>query len=268
MMSHSSLEVAFHQLGLPPGPAGLGARARDAPPRRRGARSEPGDARARWRRPRIADGAPGAPLARETRRCGRCGGLTRRCTAPPVTLRLVTCAPGDDPSEAQEQASTALEPRLMLRGAGVADGGSLLACFAAARRSGSGSPGARLRPAACQRMLRACAPQCIVRAAHARGAAFCVARVQDTPNWLRHFLRCTSPSKSRPAHFVTARCAQSTRAPAAGLRSIVFGRLWGRRWRSQPRSCLRSLARFWTTAQPNCLLWNAATWRATVRWRC
>ena len=63
----------------------------------------------------------------------------------PVTrhaVRLVTCGPGDDPSEAQEQAATELSPRRTLREAGVADGSSLLACFAAARRSGSGSPGA------------------------------------------------------------------------------------------------------------------------------
>jgi hypothetical protein len=59
-----------------------------------------------------------------------------------VTLRLVKRGPGDDPSEAQEQAATELSPRRTLREAGVADGSSLLACFAAARRSGSGSPGA------------------------------------------------------------------------------------------------------------------------------
>jgi hypothetical protein len=59
-----------------------------------------------------------------------------------VTLRLVKSGPGDDPSEAQEQAATELSPRRTLREAGVADGSSLLACFAAARRSGSGSPGA------------------------------------------------------------------------------------------------------------------------------
>ena len=47
-----------------------------------------------------------------------------------VTLRLVPCAPGDDPSEAQEQAATELSPRRTLRCAGVADGGSLLAVFA------------------------------------------------------------------------------------------------------------------------------------------
>jgi hypothetical protein len=48
-----------------------------------------------------------------------------------VTLRLVTCAPGDDPSQAQEQAATtALSPRRMLREAGVVDGSSLLADFA------------------------------------------------------------------------------------------------------------------------------------------
>jgi hypothetical protein len=59
-----------------------------------------------------------------------------------VTLRLVKRGPGDDPSEAQEEAATELSPRRTLREAGVADGSSLLACFAAARRSGSGSPGA------------------------------------------------------------------------------------------------------------------------------
>ena len=53
-----------------------------------------------------------------------------------VTLRLVPCAPGDDPSEAQEQAATELSPRRTLRCAGVADGGSLLAVFA--RGAGGG----------------------------------------------------------------------------------------------------------------------------------
>ncbi len=52
-----------------------------------------------------------------------------------VTLRLVTCAPGADPTEAQERAATALSPRLTLREAGVADGGSLLADFAAVQAS-------------------------------------------------------------------------------------------------------------------------------------
>ena len=49
-----------------------------------------------------------------------------------VTLRLVTCGPcdnQDDPTEAQEQAATALRPRHTLRGAGVVDGSSLLAAF-------------------------------------------------------------------------------------------------------------------------------------------
>lgn len=63
-----------------------------------------------------------------------------------VTLRLVPCAPGDDPSAAQEQEATELSPRRTLRDAGVTDGSSLLACFAASQRSGSGSPGARPRP--------------------------------------------------------------------------------------------------------------------------
>ena len=49
-----------------------------------------------------------------------------------VTLRLVPrgpCDDPDDPTEAQEQAATALRPRHTLRGAGVVDGSSLLAAF-------------------------------------------------------------------------------------------------------------------------------------------
>jgi hypothetical protein len=55
-----------------------------------------------------------------------------------VTLRLVPCAPGDDPSEEQERATTALSPRRTLREAGVADGSLLLADFA---DEGRGRPG-------------------------------------------------------------------------------------------------------------------------------
>ncbi len=54
-----------------------------------------------------------------------------------VTLRLVACAPGDDPSQAQEQAATELSPRRTLRGAGVADGSSLLALFAGVVSAGA-----------------------------------------------------------------------------------------------------------------------------------
>ena len=86
-----------------------------------------------------------------------------------VKLRLVTCASGDDPSEAQEQAATELSPRRTLREAGVADGGSLLACFAAARRSGSGSPGARPRP--CCGLARAESVRAPLQLQTARAAA-------------------------------------------------------------------------------------------------
>ncbi len=54
-----------------------------------------------------------------------------------VTLRLVTCAPGDDPSEAQEQTATVLSPRHTLREAGLADGSSLLALFAGVVSAGA-----------------------------------------------------------------------------------------------------------------------------------
>lgn len=44
-----------------------------------------------------------------------------------VTLLLVPCPPGEDPSDEQERAATALSPRLTLRGAGIVNGSSLLA---------------------------------------------------------------------------------------------------------------------------------------------
>jgi hypothetical protein len=63
-----------------------------------------------------------------------------------VSLRLVPCAPGDDPSEEQELAATALSPRRTLRAAGVTDGSSLLADFAKGVQASS-SVGASRRPA-------------------------------------------------------------------------------------------------------------------------
>ena len=54
-----------------------------------------------------------------------------------VTLRLVLCAPGNDPSEAQEQTATVLSPRHTLREAGLADGSSLLALFAGVVSAGA-----------------------------------------------------------------------------------------------------------------------------------
>ena len=57
-----------------------------------------------------------------------------------VTLRLVACAPGDDPSEEQERATTALSPRRTLRAAGVVDGSSLLVDFC--QPQGHGAAGA------------------------------------------------------------------------------------------------------------------------------
>jgi hypothetical protein len=57
-----------------------------------------------------------------------------------VTLRLVACAPGDDPSEEQERATTALSPRRTLREAGVVDGSSLLVDFC--QPQGHGAAGA------------------------------------------------------------------------------------------------------------------------------
>jgi hypothetical protein len=50
-----------------------------------------------------------------------------------VSLRLVPCAPGDDPSEEQELAATALSPRRTLREAGIVDGSSLLAAVVSTR---------------------------------------------------------------------------------------------------------------------------------------
>jgi hypothetical protein len=62
-----------------------------------------------------------------------------------VTLRLVACAPGDDPSEEQERATTALSPRRTLREAGVVDGSSLLAGIASAPPGACGCRRARAR---------------------------------------------------------------------------------------------------------------------------
>jgi hypothetical protein len=62
-----------------------------------------------------------------------------------VTLRLVPCAPGDDPSEEQELAATALSPRRTLRDAGIADGCSLLACSAGVPPGACGCRRARAR---------------------------------------------------------------------------------------------------------------------------
>lgn len=43
-----------------------------------------------------------------------------------VTLRLLPCAPDEDPSEADERAATELNPRRTLRDAGVLNGSSLV----------------------------------------------------------------------------------------------------------------------------------------------
>jgi hypothetical protein len=54
-----------------------------------------------------------------------------------VSLRLVPCAPGDDPSEEQELAATALSPRRTLRDAGIAHGSSLRVDFCLPQGSGA-----------------------------------------------------------------------------------------------------------------------------------
>ncbi len=62
-----------------------------------------------------------------------------------VTLRLVKSGPGV-PTASKEAQAAPLEPRLTLSEAGLVDGSSLLACFAASQRSGSSSPGVRPGP--------------------------------------------------------------------------------------------------------------------------
>ena len=57
-----------------------------------------------------------------------------------VSLRLLPTFPGDDPSEALEQAASELHPRRTLQAAGVEDGRSLLADVDAQGGSGEGAP--------------------------------------------------------------------------------------------------------------------------------
>jgi len=88
-----------------------------------------------------------------------------------VTLRLVKCSPGV-PTASEEAQAAPLEPRLTLREAGVADGSSLLADFAAGVSAGARhvSPACAL-PTLCQREPRLTAPRAAFTALHQTAAA-------------------------------------------------------------------------------------------------
>lgn len=68
-----------------------------------------------------------------------------------IRLRLVPPFPGDEPSEEQERAASALIPRQTLRVANVTDGRFLLVDVAPARVDHEGAPWLRARVPACVR---------------------------------------------------------------------------------------------------------------------
>jgi hypothetical protein len=73
-----------------------------------------------------------------------------------LTLRLVPCSPGTDPSEEQELAATGLSPRLTLREAGVEDGSSLLVVVVG---TGTSARLSHLRRARCLTCVAALSPR-------------------------------------------------------------------------------------------------------------
>ena len=116
-----------------------------------------------------------------------------------VVLRLVRRGPGA-PDDDEETRAARLEPRLTLAEAGVVHGSTLLVKFAAAPRSGGGSPGTRARP--CQAPTRVQTSRSPVQAQTALAAV----TLQEKKVSSSVSLQCLRPHVARAPQATHIRC--------------------------------------------------------------